>query len=690
MFTRRQMISGSTALAVGSLATPTASAEDSTRIFTGTDKSTDARLGTVRTLNSYHSFVVPKTLAEWEARSQALREQLLVAMGLWPLPKRTPLNAVIHGKIERKGYTVEKVYFASQPGHYVSGNLYRPTMPLAAGEKRPAVLTPHGHNKNGRFCETPDASIPELLKTKAESTPEAAKYHLQAKCAMLARLGFVVFHYDMVGNADSLAIPHAEGFKDVKAELWSQNAMGLQTWNSFRAYDFLESLPDVDAKKIGVTGQSGGGTQTFILCALDPRPVVAFPAVMVSTTMQGGCVCENCSLLRTHTDNVEVAALFAPKPMALSCADDWTMQFLKDGYGLPELKKLYGLYGKEENVAAKLWPEYPHNYNQPAREFMYSWFVKHLMGRTEEIKETPFVPILPKDLSVYDANHPRPQDEMNATAIRQRWTTEATEDAKLKSREVVLPAIRAMIASDLPTKIAIRKGPLESKHEGFTMHRAVIGRENERDAVPFAGVYGPKLEAKCVIWIHPKGKASLLNGDSLAAPVKSLVDAGYAVVAIDLLGTGEQAFSKPYTVDPKFAGYTLGYNRSLFANRVHDILTGVAFGQAILKSKTIHLIAWGEFGPLAPFAKLLAGDAVTKTICDLNQFSFDAIQSIDDPMLLPGACKYGGLKTYVELCGPMLFAHNLPKEIVESGTSRVKAKLSDERAVEWLLETAKP
>ena len=141
MFTRRQMISGSTALAVGSLATPAASAEDSTRIYKGTDKSTDSRIATVRTLNSYHSFVVPKTLAEWEARSQALREQLLVAMGLWPLPKRTPLNAVIHGKIERNGYTVEKVYFASQPGHYVSGNLYRPATPIAAGEKRPAVLT---------------------------------------------------------------------------------------------------------------------------------------------------------------------------------------------------------------------------------------------------------------------------------------------------------------------------------------------------------------------------------------------------------------------------------------------------------------------------------------------------------------------------------------------------------------------
>src|ERR1051325_815746 len=100
--------------------------------------------------------------------------------------------------------------------------------------------------------------------------------------------------------------------------------MGLQTWNSIRALDFVTSLPDVDASRIGVPGASGGGTQTFILCAVDPRPTVAFPAVMVSTAMQGGCTCENCSLLRVGTGNIELAALMAPRPLGMSGADDWT------------------------------------------------------------------------------------------------------------------------------------------------------------------------------------------------------------------------------------------------------------------------------------------------------------------------------------------------------------------------------
>ena len=135
-------------------------------------------------------------------------------------------------------------------------------------------------------------------------------------------MGCVVFHYDMVGYADSKQIAHRAGFTDAEAELRLQSFMGLQTCNSIRALDFLVSLPDVDPKRIGVTGASGGGTQTFILCAIDDRPAAAFPAVMVSTGMQGGCICENCSYLRVGTGNIELAGLFAPKPLGMTGADD--------------------------------------------------------------------------------------------------------------------------------------------------------------------------------------------------------------------------------------------------------------------------------------------------------------------------------------------------------------------------------
>src|SRR5207248_982478 len=211
---------------------------------------------------------------------------------------------------------------ASLPGQYGSGNLYRPKNKTG---KLPGVLCPHGHWANGRFYDAGDKGAKTQIDLGAEKTSEGAFYPLQARCAMLARMGCVVFHYDMVGVADSQQIAHRAGFTDAEAELRLQSFMGLQTWNSIRALDFLLSLPDVDPKRIGVTGASGGGTQSFLLCAIDDRPTVAFPAVMVSTAMQGGCVCENCSNLRQDTGNVELAALFAPKPLGMTGAHDWTI-----------------------------------------------------------------------------------------------------------------------------------------------------------------------------------------------------------------------------------------------------------------------------------------------------------------------------------------------------------------------------
>src|SRR5262249_25813845 len=305
----------------------------------------DSRLGKLKDLNGYFPFTPPTSKEAWEKRRQEVREQVLVANGLWPMPARTPSMPTIHGKIERDGYTIEKVFFASYPGHYVTGNLYRPAN-AAKGKKHAGVLFAHGHWQDARLSEFSDKVADAELKSGAEKTREGAQSIFQALCQQLARMGSVVFQYDMVGNSDSKQIGHRQGFLDAEAELRLQSFMGLQTWNSIRSLDFLLSLPDVDPQRIGMTGASGGGTQTFILAALDDRVKVAFPAVMVSTGMQGGCICENCSLLRTGTGNIEMAGLIAPRPLAMSGANDWTKHIEKDG--LPQLKDLYKLYGVED------------------------------------------------------------------------------------------------------------------------------------------------------------------------------------------------------------------------------------------------------------------------------------------------------------------------------------------------------
>ncbi|MFO0795898.1 MAG: CocE/NonD family hydrolase [Gemmataceae bacterium] len=637
---------------------------DPTRLPADARGPVDPRRGAPKTLNGDFPFVVPKTREEWAARRQAVREQVLVANGLWPLPEKTPLNAVVHGKIERDGYTIEKVFFASTPGHYVSGNLYRPAG--KGGTKSPAVLFAHGHWANGRLHVATDSAAAASVKEKGEPDLERARYFMQAIPATLARLGFVVFQYDMVGVADSTAIPHGGGFTDAAAELRLQSAMGLQTWNSVRALDFVCALPDVDATKVGMTGASGGGTQTFILAAIDDRLAAAFPAVMVSTAMQGGCQCENCSYLRVGTGNVEMAAVFAPKPMALSAANDWTKDI--DTKGAPELKALYTLLGSPDNFAARAWLEYGHQYNLHARQMMYAWFRRHLQGVPEAQAahaEPPYTPVPPAELRVYDAAHPRPADELDAPRLRAALS--AASDAQLAKlagsrdewRRVVGTAFRVMLGG-VPGQAAVRSGPHETKIDGAVLHRAVIGRVGGTDAVPSVGMLTPGFRGETVVvWVHPDGKSSLVAANRPAAAALPVLAAGAAVLAPDVLGVGEATPAKPVPVDAKFAGYTFGYNLPRLAEQVRDVLTTVAFARTVLKARRVLLVGWGAMGPAVALARSVAGDAVARTAADLNRFRFDSITATSDPMLLPGAVKYGGLGAALALAAPAdVFVHN--------------------------------
>ncbi|MBA4066471.1 MAG: hypothetical protein C0501_22725 [Isosphaera sp.] len=711
MLSRRELLAASAASVVP-LGLPALAADDPdpTRVFTGDRKPTDIRLGPPKTLNDYFPFFVPKTKEAWEARRTQLREQLLVATGLWPTPEKTPLNAVVHGKIGRDGYTIEKVFFASTPGHYVTGNLYRPANPDRKGggdAKRPGVLFAHGHWANGRFHDAGEKAAEASVKAGGEPDLDRGRYFMQAIPVTLARLGFVVFQYDMIGYADSTTIPHREGFRDAAAELRLQSQMGLQTWNSVRALDFLAGLPDVDPKRLGMTGASGGGTQTFMLAAIDDRLAAAFPAVMVSTGMQGGCVCENCSLLRVNTGNVEIAGLFAPKPLAFSAADDWTREFLTKGY--PELQALYELYGAGDQVAAKAWLEYKHQYNVHARQFMYAWFQKHLAGKAVEVKEAAFKPTPPKELSVFDAEHPRPKDELGAEQLREAMSKASDgqiekltpkDAAGLKEfRRVVGTALRAMLNDRLPGEPGVRILPRNNRVEDYTGLLSRHGRDGTD--VPSLSLWAKGSNNIPVIWVHPRGKASLVADGKVTPAAKALLDAGYLVCAPDVLGVGELAFPKAHPVDKGFAGFTYGYNRSLLANRVHDVLTVLADRRSIgVQGKTCRLVGWGEMGVVAVLAAALAGDAVSKTAADLNQFRFENLKDAADPMMLPGAVKYGGLPAFLALCAPgEVLAHNhkgtgsgrLAKAAYDAAgaadkLTRSEARLDDLKVVEWLVK----
>jgi dienelactone hydrolase len=679
-------------------------AADPTRIF----KPDDNRLGQPRHYDLKDFFFTPPTdLKTWEARRKELREQILVAEGLWPMPEKTPLNAVVHGKVDRDDYTIEKVFFASMPGHYVSGNLYRPK---GRTGKLPAVLFPHGHWENARFFDDGEKNGQKIIDAGGDKFMAGARHPLQALPVQLARMGCVVFHYDMVGHSDSKDIKHREGFTDADAELRLQSFMGLQTWNSIRALDFLSGLPDVDPKRIGVTGASGGGTQTFILCAIDDRPAVAFPAVMVSTQMQGGCICENCSLLRVGTGNVEIAGLFAPKPLGMSGAKDWTIDIEKKG--LPELKALYKLYGAEDKVMAKCFPQFGHNYNQVSREVMYNWFNKHLdLGFKEPVEERDFKPATVAELSVYNEEHPHPKDAVSAEKLRQ-YMSEASdrqinallpkdEKSLAEYRRVFGTALRAMITDQLPPATELTEKLLVEKHldGGYRLRHLLLGRLKHHEQIPAVELFGKDFNGTVVVWVHPDGKSSLFKDGKIVPEAKKILDAKGAILCADVFGTGELSLEGPYEVNKSFAGYTFCYNRSVVANRVHDILTAVAFAKDNKEVKAVHLVGFGKAGPWVLLARGLCGDAVARTAADWDQFRFEKVRTTNDEMLLPGALKYGGLAPLAALSAPNeLFIHNhrssgagqWMKAAYQSAGAADKLKTGGEKAsaetvIDWLL-----
>ena len=377
----------------------------------------------LRDLNTHCPFKPPATLEAWQARAADLRLQLQVSLGLFPQPELDPVAPQIYGAVERDGYTIEKVTFESLPGFFVTGNLYRPTKRT---DKAPGILCPHGHWSDARFYEASSKDVKNYLATGAERFETAAINHIQARCVQLARMGCVVFHWDMIGYCDSIQISfdraHRFASQDRAAEVnesgWllfspaaevrCQSVMGLQALATSRAVDMLLTLSEVDASKIAITGASGGGTQSFIGAALDPRISVAFPAVMVSTGMQGGCTCENACLLRTGSGNVEMAGLIAPRPLGLTAANDWTKTMPNDGY--PELKKLYSLFSADSSV--ELFPaiHFGHNFNHVSRTNMYGWMNKHLdLGLEMPVLERDFKLARRDELSVWDEGHPKPE-----------------------------------------------------------------------------------------------------------------------------------------------------------------------------------------------------------------------------------------------------------------------------------------
>ena len=638
----------------------------------------DVRLGDLRTLNSYFPFQSIEDWKAWPERRDEIRTRILVSQGLWPMPTKTDLGAVVHGRVKRDGYTVDRVFFESYPGHFVTGSLYRPD-----GKQGPfpVILSPHGHWSNGRFYQAPDPQARKALADGAERFENAARFPIQARAVQLARMGCMVFIYDMTGNADSIQLGHRPdrwqhldkakdwGYFSAQAELRLQNMMGLQTWNSIRARDFLSELPDVDTERIGVTGASGGGTQSMIIGAVDDRIAAAMPCVMVSTAMQGGCTCENAPYMRIDQGNIDIAAAIAPRPLGLTAADDWTVELRTKGF--PDLVNLYEKSGHRARLTAAFNTHFKHNYNHVNRAVMYDFFNRHFaLGFDSPVLESDFVPLTQAEASVWTDKYPAPSGaavgDSHEVALLKTVTgnSDETLDAirtknKDEFKNVVTKAWDVIIGRRISDVGPVAFQDVHQSTSGeITIKTGLISHAAAGELVPIL-VATKKDEAVngVAIWLTDTGKSGVLENGQLGKTGRAILESGSALVAVDLFGQGrpvsdqEEAGKQRHWFQrkgengwEKFSGYTYGYNHTMFARRVHDALSVIKYASS-LGSKITVVGDGRESGPVAVATIAQADGQISRILERSDGFSFASVTDQFDAMFVPGAVKYGDLAT---------------------------------------------
>ncbi len=528
---------------------------------------------------------------EWNVRRAYLREHVLASAGLLPMPEKTPLHPEIFGEIKKADYTVAKVYFESLPGFFVTGNLYRP---IGDGPF-PAVLSPHGHWAYGR-----------LENTSLNSGP--------GRAINLARQGFVVFTYDMVGYNDSQQVPHT--FSGPREYLWGLSLSGLQLWDSIRALDFLETLPYVRRDAIAMTGESGGGTQTFLASAVDDRIAVSVPVNMISLHMQGGCLCENPPGLRLDTTNVEIAATIAPRPLLMiSATGDWTAETLEKEY--PAVRAIYKLFDAEDRVqAVRITAD--HNYNKDSREAMYGWMARWLQQKPAGVRvaERSFTPESIPNLLVF---HGRalPPNAVDVAHLTDNWIAAAKQQLSSGDPKVFQAALRHSLG--------------------------------------FAGESAAALAAPPSV----KGPGYVLVDKPDPDLERALSKAGVKVAAIAFTKFDADAAAKVHHFDT--------YNRTEASQRVADIVAAVRAhpGAAV--------VAEGD----AALAAILAAAIVPIPLAVLDvAFDTSSDAAFVEHLYIPGLRRAGDLQTAAAMTTGQIVVHDQGTSFIVKGVDSRAAKLT--------------
>jgi dienelactone hydrolase len=355
-----------------------------------------------------------QTIEDWNKSKSLRRAQLFEMLSLDPLPQKTPLQAKITKTTELDDFLVDNIHFQSLPGLYVTANFYRPKV---VKEKLPTILYVCGHGR-----------------VKKDGVSYGNKVHYQHHGAWFARNGYTCLTIDTLQLGEIEGIHH--GTYNHDRWWWNSrgySSAGVEAWNCIRALDYLETRPEVDKERFGVTGRSGGGAYSWWISALDERIKAAVPVAGI-TSLQNhvvdGCVeghCDCMYMVNTYGwDFAEVAALVAPRPLLISNTDKdgiFPLDGVVDVYN--KTRRIYELHGEVKKIGLHIC-EGPHKDTQELRIHAFHWFNKFLKGEDPLIETTAVKFFEPEQLRVFQT---LPSDEIN-TKIDETFTVKANDDPK--------------------------------------------------------------------------------------------------------------------------------------------------------------------------------------------------------------------------------------------------------------------
>ncbi len=574
-----------------------------------------------------------RTRADAEAYVQSVREKVRACFG--PFPEKTPLQAQVTGVLERDGYRVEKVIFESRPGFLVTGNLY---VPQGRPFPLPGVLGTCGHSDNGKANEV-----------------------YQAFAQGLARLGYVVFIFDPLGQGERLQYPNAQ-LKSrigvgVGEHLYAGNQQFLvgeflgawRAWDGIRALDYLLSRPEVDPKHLGVTGNSGGGTLTTWLCGLESRLTMAAPGCFVTTFRRNlenelPADTEQCPprALALGLDHEDFLAAMAPKPVLILAKerDYFDIRGTESAYG--RLQRLYRLLGAEDQIGLFAGPT-THGYSQENREAMYRWF-NRITGISDAQKE-PALQLEPEQAlwctpkgqvselgsrTVYSFTRTRSQ-----ALARQRTPLRGPDLARVVIQSLKCPAPPAApeyrILRALPSRGYPRTRVATYAVETEPGIHALVYRLT-REAWESRPPQGPP---QAVLYVSHRSSDAELREESLIEELR-VAEPDIPFYTCDVRGIGESqpdtcgqnSFLAPYGSDFFYAIHALMLDYPYVGQRTYDVLA-VLNWMKTFGHTDIHLVGKGWGALPATFAALLCESVTRVTLKNALTAYADIAESED-------------------------------------------------------------